>query len=148
MPPDFSQTIVGQPLCVSGTVAPQADFGGVALLGINVNQAMQAMSEPMTAVPTADGITVTVMKVVDSPLRVQLQGPNGSTDANDRWCATLTGSGGFVRFGSFNTKCWDGSGKAYANQPIVSVSVVVPGSNMAAVPFNFCLTGFHEGAGP
>jgi hypothetical protein len=147
LPADFSRAADGQPLCVSGSVAPQADFSGVALLGVNLNQATQAMSVPMAVVPTSDGITVTVTKTVDSPLRIQIQGPNGATDANDRWCAPLVGSGGFVRWSTFNTKCWDGSGTAYANQPIVSVSVVVPGGNMAAVPFDFCLTSIREGAG-
>ena len=101
----------------------------------------------MTVVPAGNGLTVTVTKTVDSPLRVQIQGPNGGTDANDRWCAPLIGSGGFVPWSAFNTKCWDGSGTAYAKQPIVSVSLLVPGANVSAVPFAFCLTSLAEGNG-
>ena len=146
MPADFSRAITGQPLCVSGSVAPLADFSGVALLGVNLNQAMQGMPAPLTVVPTSDGITLTVTKTMDPPMRIQIQGPDGATDPNQRWCAPLTGSGGFIRWNTFNTKCWDGSGTFYANGPIVSASVLVPGGSMTAVPFGFCLTSIKEGA--
>src|SRR6185369_15573348 len=80
-------------------------------------------------------------------LRVQVQGPNGATDANDRWCAPLFGSGGFIPWDAFNTKCWDGSGTKYAGQPLTAAMILVPGST-AAVPFDFCLDDLREADAP
>ena len=59
-----------------------------------------------------------------SALRLQIQGPDGATSATDRWCAPIKGSGGFIPWSSFNTKCWDGTGTAYSGQPIVSASTI------------------------
>jgi Glycosyl hydrolase family 12 len=47
---------------------------------------------------------------------------------------------------AFNTKCWDNSGTAYGKEPISSVSILVPGTNSAAVPFSFCLNNVGESA--
>jgi hypothetical protein len=146
MPMDFAMLAAGAPLCVSGSVAAVADYSGVAMLGVNLNQEQAGMMPPaMTVTPMGAGLVVNVMNKGNSPLRVQIQGANGAMDANDRWCAPLTGTGGLIPWTSFNTACWDNSGTAYANQPIVAAMVVVPGGTSAAVPYDFCLVSLAEG---
>jgi len=81
-------------------------------------------------------------------LRVQVKGPNGNTDPNNRWCYTITDVNGpvFAPFNKFNTKCWDMTGTNFdpASNPISSVTFVVPGANVAT-PFNYCVAGFAAG---
>jgi hypothetical protein len=147
-PAGFSTVPAGSPLCASGSVAPQADYGGWAMLGVNLNQAQSANAPANTVVPTGTGVTVSVSNPGGSALRVQISGPTGETDANDRWCATISGSGDFsLPWSKFNTRCWDSAGTAYSGQPLQAIAILVPGSNTAAVPFNFCLTSITEGAG-
>jgi hypothetical protein len=148
IPSDFSTLAAGDPLCASGTVGAQADFGGVGVLGVNLNQAAEASSPTLAVTPTMAGITVQIDNRGGSPLRVQLQGPDGATSATDRWCAPIMAPGGFIPWSSFNTKCWDGTGTAYSRQPLVSASVIVPGTATTAVPFNYCLNGLAESNAP
>ena len=147
-PADFSALAAGDPLCVSGTVGAQADFGGVGVLGVNLNQDAAASSPMLTVTPSMAGIDVRVDNRGGSPLRVQIQGPDGATSATDRWCAPITAPGGFIPWSSFNTKCWDGTGTAYSRQPLVSAGIIVPGTATTPVPFNYCLTGLAESNGP
>src|SRR5690606_11272760 len=82
----------------------------------------------------------------NAPLRIQIGGPNAETDPNDRWCAPI-GTGGelFVPFDAFNTECWvGGEGNTYAGEPITNVSIVVPGEDVAAIPFDFCVQSLME----
>jgi hypothetical protein len=168
-PTDFSTVAPGEPFCVSGTVAARADYGGVSLLGFNINQARlpaegETEAPVLSATPTEAGIAVNFTKTAASRLRIQIQGPNGETDANDRWCYEIAEPGGraFAPFQTsaatpvaFNTRCWlapgtvdatDGQpGVAYANQPITSVVFTVPGDAVAATPYNYCIAGFAEG---
>ncbi len=144
-PMDFSMDTAGQPFCAMGTVAPMADYSGTAIVGYNLDQDTGMGSPTNTVVPTATGLVVNVTNTGMSTLRVQLQGPNGATDATQRWCATITGTGGTIPYSSFNTACWDGSGTAYSGQPIVAAQILVPGDNMVAVPYNFCLNSISDG---
>jgi hypothetical protein len=142
-PKDFSGTAAGQALCVSGSVAGLADYSGVASLGVNLNQADTTNAATATVTPTLDGITVNITNSGQSPLRLQIQGPTGATDATDRWCAVLSGSGGFIPWSTFNTECWSGGGTAYdGKEPLTSLSVVVPGAASGATPYSFCLNSF------
>ncbi|HEY4106352.1 MAG TPA: hypothetical protein VGM44_20775 [Polyangiaceae bacterium] len=145
LPMDFSMNSAGQPFCASGSVAPMADYSGVAIVGYNVNQATGANSPLGTVTPTATGLVVNVTNTGMSPLRVQLQGPNGATDATQRWCATITGSGGTIPYSMFNTACWDGTGTNYSGQPIAAVQILVPGDNLVPVMYNFCLNSVSDG---
>jgi hypothetical protein len=140
-PKDFSAATSGKPLCVSGSVAGLPDFSGVAMLGVNLNQSDAPGAATGTVTPTLDGVTVNVSNSGQSPLRLQIEGPTGGTDANDRWCAPLTGTGGFVPWSSFNTECWSGgAGTAYdGKSPLTSVSILVPGTGSGATAFAFCL---------
>jgi hypothetical protein len=162
-PATFETLQPGQPFCVSGSVAADPAFQGVSLLGFNINQAQQAAegeTEPAIGaiVPQGSGIAVSFTKTVASTLRIQIQGPNGETDPNDRWCYEIPGTAGpvFAPYAQFNTRCWlapgtvdqtDGlPGVAYANQPLTAVLFSVPGSNMAATPYGYCIDGFADGA--
>ena len=133
----------GLPLCATGTVL--AGVSNTAMVGINLNQASGINTPANTVTPTMAGVFVQVTNRGTSTLRVQVQGPNGATDPNDRWCAPLFGSGGFLPWDAFNTKCWDGSGAKYALQPLMAAMILVPGST-SAVPFDFCLDDLHESA--
>ena len=145
MPPNFG-TVTAPPLCASGDLA--AGNTNVAMVGVNLNQASTPPNSPaMSVVPTLDGINVSVTNNGTSLLRLQIQGPNGATDANQRWCAPIFGSGGFIPWNAFNTKCWDGTGTAYKKEPIVAAMILVPGGT-AAVRFNFCLNNLAAANDP
>jgi hypothetical protein len=143
-PMDFDARQAGQPLCASGTVGAAADYSGTALVGVNVAQEMTTDSTPMAVVPMKRGVMVQVKNNAGSTLRLQIQGPNGGTDAKDRWCAPIVGNGGFIPFSQFNSACWDNSGSAYAMQPIVAAMVIVPGGNSEAVKFDFCIEALRS----
>jgi hypothetical protein len=98
----------------------------------------------LTVTPTADGIVVGIDNKNGAALRVQVQGPNGATDPNDRWCAPISGTGGLVPWTTFNTKCWDNTGTPYAKQPLQSAMILVPGGNKLPVLYDFCLTGMYS----
>jgi cellulose 1,4-beta-cellobiosidase len=145
-PLDFSMLTAGMPRCVSGNVAPTMDYSGIAMLGVHLNQE-QAMDAPMmTVLPTKAGLMVDIKNNSGSPLRIQVQTPNGGMNADERWCAPFQGSG-FIPWKAFNTKCWDGTGKAYMMEPIATAMVLVPGDDADAVAFDFCLNGLTEADG-
>jgi hypothetical protein len=145
-PMDFSALTPGMPRCVSGTVGAVMDYSGVAMLGVNLNQEQATDAPQMTVVPTKTGLMVDVKNNASSPLRIQIQTPNGGTSENERWCAPFQGSG-FIPWKAFNTMCWDGSGTAYAMEPISTVLVLVPGDDTDPVAFDFCLNGLAEADG-
>lgn len=147
-PMDFSMQTTGMPRCVKGSVAMTTDYSGIAMLGLNLNQDNSTGAAQMTVTPTQDGLMYDVTNTGGSLLRVQIQTPDGATDANARWCAAISDKVGFIPWTGFNTMCWDGSGTAYAKQPISQLSILVPGTNAAAVPFDFCLNSVSEAASP
>ncbi len=160
-PNEFLDVADGGPYCVSGTVAAHEAYESVALLGFNLGE------DPATAnctaldptadfpvlpavQPTGTGIAVNFVKQgADTSFvwRVQIQGPNGGTDANERWCATIAATQGKVHvpYSDFNTECWEGGmGTDYAGEPISSVVFLVPGEP-TATPYEFCVNGFADG---
>jgi hypothetical protein len=96
-----------------------------------------------TWTPTSTGIVVKISNSGSSPLYVNIGGPNGGTDASQRWCVPLTtfDKPVFIPWERFNTACSNNSGTYYDRQPLVNVAVSVPGSNTLATPFNFCIRG-------
>jgi len=48
-----------------------------------------------------------------------------------------------VDYTKFNTACWDASGTAYANQPITSIQILIPGA-AAAQAYTMALTSVAE----
>jgi hypothetical protein len=147
-PADFSAVTTNGPLCVKGSVAATTDYSGFGMVGVNLNQAGGMDMPKGTVTPTSTGISVNVTNnSPTTPLRIQVQGPQG--DAAHRWCADIVGSGGFFPWASLTTTCWDAKspGTPYDKSPIESVVVEVPGSNTAAIPFDFCLNTLSEGDG-
>jgi hypothetical protein len=141
-PKSFSGSI-DFPLCASGSV--ESGYDNLAMVGWNLNQANTTGAATETVTPKQKGITVGVTNKGGSTLRIQIQGPNGATDATDRWCAVVPGTGGFIAYEAFNTECWaGGEGTAYAGQPIVAAIVLVPGTNTGSVSFDFCVTKMAE----
>jgi hypothetical protein len=142
--PEKFSAVTTFPLCASGSIQADTDYASVAMVGWNLKQANGANTAIETVTSKKAGITVTVTNKGTSELRAQLQGPNGATDAADRWCAKIQGSGGSIPFSKFNTKCWDDSGTAYSGQPIAAAMVLVPGLSAAAVSFDFCVDKIAE----
>lgn len=125
------------PVCIRGSVAATPDYSGNAMLGFNLNQ--PADGELATFTPTLAGLQLNVTNLGASPLRIQIQAQDGATNDQGRWCAVVNGSGGFIPWTDFNTACWDGSGAAYARQPIVSAILLIPGTTDVAIPYDVCL---------
>lgn len=161
---DFSALPAGSPFCLEGVVGPDPDtdgptgplgYRGVALLGFNVQQdafsPVEGQEPPIGSIaPTALGVAVNYTKTEGQTLRIQLQGPNGDTDANQRWCAELTAVQGpaFIEYESFRTNCWLAANSPdsvqYARQPISAVVMTVPGDALEPVPYNVCVAGFAD----
>jgi Glycosyl hydrolase family 12/Stigma-specific protein, Stig1 len=168
MPQDFTAAAKeGGPYEVSGTV--YNDYNAVALLGFNLNEAVTGSSTqckynaaaatqagpPTATIPSsATGIAVnwSQAKAPPTSFRIQIQAADGATNANDRWCATITDAQGpsFIPFSSFYTQCWNvgttmSSGTQYAMQAIDAVVFLVPGTMAEKAPFDFTVTGFAPG---
>jgi len=166
-PMDFTAKDPAAAFCLKGTVAADAKYESVALLGFNVNEPPPAScaykaadanaAGPPSVIPTAEGIAVNFVKQgadTSFTLRVQIQGPNGhkpgAAGAADRWCATLVETQGkiFVPYSSFTPSCWETTaalrGTPYAKQPLSAVVFNVPGK-LTATPFDFCVNGFSYG---
>ncbi len=160
---DFtSQAGTSGPYHVVGKVF--SNYDSVALLGFNIAQPAAGAScayKPVTAgdppLPAAPlpsgttGIAINWGRSVGSQFRIQIQGPNGATDANDRWCYNISDAGGpsFAPYAMFNTKCWDGTGTNYpasnlASKPISAIVFLVPGTT-AVQNFDFTINGFAAG---
>jgi hypothetical protein len=135
---------VGGSLCVSGAVAGTPDHSGYASLVLNLNQASAAAGGPsspplLTWSPSGVGIVYSVSNTFGSALRIQIQTVAGNTEPSQHWCSPITSSSGVIRWSTFNTACWDGSGTNYdGTTPLQTIMVLVPG-DLTAVPFNFCL---------
>jgi hypothetical protein len=164
-PQDFvSGTSDGGPYRVSGTVYSKSD--AYALVGFNLNQAVTGASDqckysssgttadgpPALTMPTsATGIALnwTAALPITTALRIQIQGVKGATDANARWCATITDSKGpsFLKFSDFFTSCWSTSspGNVYRGEPIDAVAFDVVGSSTQKAPFDITVLGFAPG---
>ena len=157
-PKDFMAVKNGGPYQVSGRVFN--DYNAVAMMGFNLNEAVSgdanqckynaaaATQNGPPAITQSDitkysGIAVgwSAAKAPPTSFRVQIQGVDGATNANHRWCATITDTQGpsYVAWTKFNTKCWDDSGTAYAGQALQALMILVVGDPTAATPFNFCL---------
>lgn len=133
------------PICVSGSIEASTDYSNLAIVGWNVKQNPgTAAGESYT--PTGTGVTIGVTNEGASEIRLQIQGPTGETNENDRWCAVIAGTGSTITYSTFNTQCWEGavSPTAYAKQPFNQVMVLVPSKKDAAVPYKFCINNIAE----
>jgi hypothetical protein len=135
-------------VCIKGSVVATADSSSNAMLGMNVNQAERLDAVPLTLAASLDGVQVEIKNRAGSPLRIQVAAPDGTTKPDARWCAQLSGSGGFIPWTAFNTACWDGSGTPYRHEQITVAMLLVPGNPQAAVSYDFCLRHLAESAAP
>jgi hypothetical protein len=103
---------------------PGTSWDDIAMIACNVNQPVEGgEGSAGTLVPSFVEICVTGSGFE----RIQIEGPEGLTDANDRWCAPVPAGGGCVPLSDFNTQCWEGgNGTAYTNQPLMRVGAVQP----------------------
>lgn len=163
MPGDFTARAPEDAYCASGSVGAHAEYESVALLGFNLNEdpatadcsydpnAAQAEGPPGIEM-TGTGIAANIVKQGDDTnftFRIQIQGPQGATDASQRWCATITETEGkiFVPYSDFNLECWEttvDATKNYNGEPISAVVFLVPGEP-DAIPYSFCVNGFAPG---
>jgi len=142
-PMTFEAQATGMPRCVQGSVSAQADYSGTAILGFNLSEGPGVTS--MTITPTTAGVIVDVANPEGSPLRFQIKSAiTGGTE----WCAPIMGSGGFIAWESLRTECWGSGGAIYQREPIAAAMVLVPGTNEAAVAFDFCVNALVEADGP
>ena len=146
MPANF-EGVANWPVCANGTVIGVEDGSNGAMLGWNLNQEPTTDAPLGTITPANEGISVNITANTAAQLRLQIQGTDGETNADHRWCAEI-GTGGaniFVPYSSFNTQCWPGGeGVAYdGTVPISQVIVQVP-SQAADVPFDFCVNSIAE----
>ncbi|MBN2193279.1 MAG: hypothetical protein JW751_10725 [Polyangiaceae bacterium] len=149
-PANFSNLATDGPYCATGTAPVTSDWSAVAMIGFNVNQAQTEDAPPGTWTPTnltSGGLVLNVTNSgTNTTFRAQIHGPNGDTVAEERWCANLTqfGQDVVIPWTSFNTDCWDNSGKTYAGEPLEAALVLVPGmgtsdANPVARAFDFCV---------
>jgi len=138
----YAVPVATAPVCIQGSVVATPDYNSNANLGLNLNQLQGQI--PMAFTPTLAGLQLEVTNPGMSPLRIQIQTENGAGN----WCAVVTGAGGFIPWTDFNTACWDGSGTAYARQPISTANLQVPGGTTAAIPYDLCLNRLAETAAP
>ncbi|HXK18047.1 MAG TPA: hypothetical protein VNG33_09600, partial [Polyangiaceae bacterium] len=139
-PATFEAVKSGGKLCVKGVVAAQPDYSGYAMLGVNLAQDVTG-STPAEIVPVDDGILVSISNPGGAQIRIQVQdnlAGDPKVGAKHRWCASYNGAG-FIPWSDFNTACWDGSGTAYAKQPISAVALLVPGGTVSDRKFDFCV---------
>lgn len=137
-PEDFSAVEPGQALCVSGTVAADAEYGGVAILGLNLSQPIEGGDGNVGVwYPWGSGIAYDIANAGGSTLRIQIQGEEGYP--SQAWCADVTEGSGMVYWWDFNTHCWDSSGDWYDGvTPLQTAMILVPGDATSETPFDFC----------
>jgi len=115
---------------------PGTSWDDIAMIGCNVNQPVEGgQGSEGTWLPTD---TREICVYGSGFERIQIQGPEGASNANDRWCAPVPPGGGCVEWIGFNTQCWDYTGAFYAGQPLQVVSALQPsksdGVNVAVTP--------------
>jgi hypothetical protein len=158
-PPDYSTVASGATaLCAQGSIGAASDYGGVGMIGVNVNQDQVRPNGEAPLVGTVaiggSGITVQYTNPGGTEIRVQIQTPAGESSPTGRWCAILTGAGGTetLLWSTFwggvpdtTQGCWNSGG---INPPIgtqiSNVDLLVPGSNARAVPYSMCLLGIAQ----
>jgi hypothetical protein len=158
-PANFTSVVAGETqLCATGSIGQATDYGGVAMIGVNVNQAQLGEGDAGPVVQEVaiggTGVTVTYTNPGDTEIRVQIQTIAGEFDATGRWCAVLGGNGGvetltWAQFWGGTSVTTDGCWNSAGNHPAVGtlisqVALLVPGGNAAAVPYSFCLQGVGQ----
>jgi hypothetical protein len=156
---------------------------GVSLLGFNLaedpagadcsyNPDAATTQGPPGILMTGTGIAINFANVEETTLRIQLQGPDGATDAAQRWCQTITLPQGpaFLPYEAtgdslgFHNQCWVTDGEYDTSKPanafnpatdlVSAIVFAVPGDGWAEggdssdaedTPFEYCINGFAAG---
>lgn len=131
-------------LCYMGTVAAYDNYGGFAMVGVNIAQESGEDTVAENVAPGGDGLNISLTRNAEATLRVQIQDDLGGDDAAHRWCVELEpgSSGGYFPWSDFNTECWGSDGVAYAGEPINVIAIMVAGHDTDEVAFDFCLNQF------
>ena len=125
-------------LCYSGVVAAQENYGGIAMLGFNINQVDGQAAENTTL--GGAGINLSLVNEKASALRIQIQSAPAADGSINTWCVEVVGSGGFYPWTQFNTACWaPEEGVIYNGEPVNVVALTVSGNNVEDQQFAFCL---------
>lgn len=137
-PTDFTTLEAGETLCANGTVAADEEYGGVAVLGLNLQQPIEGGEGDLGVwYPWGSGLVYDITNSGGSPLRIQIQGAAGYPD--EAWCVPVSAGSGMVSWWDFNTHCWDNSGDWYDGMtPLETAMILVPGDNTGVTPFDFC----------
>jgi hypothetical protein len=124
------------------------------MVGLNLNEAINddcgEMNPKLTVTPQLTGIYLQLRNPGGSQLRVQIQSPLGAMPGmageDGRWCATVSGNGGYIPFSSFTTRCWSGGmpQTPYNGEPIDTILIMVPGDMAVTIPYDFCVDGLLE----
>ncbi len=127
-------------LCYSGVVAAHESYGGIAMLGLNINQVDGANTLAENTTLGGAGINLSLVNETSSSLRIQIQSAPDAAGSIATWCVEVRGSGGFYPWNEFNTQCWSPeTGVIYNGEPVNVVAVTVSGQNVEDHEFAFCL---------
>jgi hypothetical protein len=131
--------------CTAGSVMPGDLSSNPTYAGFGFYlQQSSTTREILTVSPASAGVNVQLLNKAGSPLFAQITG-SSTTGAPPTWCAPILGSGGFIPWTAFNTKCWDGSGSPYRYEQIQSVAIVAgPSSDLVSTNFSYCLINIAE----
>jgi hypothetical protein len=125
--------------CGAGTTAVATANGTVwgAGIGASLNQAMamNMQSPPINPYKvTGSGIAYQLDNMPSQGMRLIID------EMGADYCAPISAASGTVKWASFNTKCWDGSGTALAGAPTAATHVQFQvTANTAITPFSFCV---------
>ena len=90
--------------------------------------------------PAGTGLTIAFTSTTGS----SRLGASWLTDGTTNWCYSITGASPVtVPYASFNTKCYDASGRTYAKNPIHAIELPIAGA-ATAEPVNVTLTSVTE----
>jgi parallel beta-helix repeat protein len=127
-------------LCYSGVVAAHESYGGIAMVGFNINQVSGSGTPADNLTLGGSGINLSLVNESSSAMRIQIQSAPDASGAIQTWCVEIEGSGGYYPWGQFNTACWaPAEGVAYNREPVSVVALTVSGNNTEDRPFSFCL---------
>jgi hypothetical protein len=158
-PATLSGLSADNPLCLHGSVVEPSQGYGFAILGLKVDGvartpppgdggvdvdgaeaggADELVEQGNAWAPFSDGLVVSVRNKDNATLKLCLVGAN-----LDLWCFGQPGPNTYIPWTSF----LDGSGVAYAHEPLVQIQVAAPDPRPApSAAFDFCLDSLVEAA--
>ncbi len=167
-PKDLMSVDDGGPYHVTGTV--HNSYDAVALLGFNINEAIDGTTDQCAYKPNASttdgppgvsfpsdtkGLAVNWTQGSSTLIRIQIQAQDGATNAEHRWCFNVTDTNGptYAPYDKFNTKCWGKEGDSGnplgtyydGKTPISAVVFLISGDVATKKSFDFTVNGFAPG---